>query len=227
MKAKLLFLFFLVPVVQQGMAQCNYLVYPSPGTIQITTDQTINPDGNATYWICSGVTVTVQSSAGTQYLLEQNVTLHIMDTDGDQIVAKNGCIINNHSDETVTLNANSSQVTANNLGGGMIVQTNCPIVTYDYSWVGGTPCPSMGMESYELNSFNIYPNPVSQGEMITLDMKEIIPGTVVNFYDLSGRHVSSYVLQSNQLKTEEIRSGIYIVELISENQTTRSKLVVR
>src|SRR5687767_10508757 len=72
-------------------AQCSFPILA--GSTQITSNTTITTAG-ASYWICSGLTVTVNYSAGSLFMLENNVTLNIVTTDGDEIYAKPGCVIN-------------------------------------------------------------------------------------------------------------------------------------
>ena len=62
----------IIAVLMGGYAtgQCNMLIPMSPGHIQISSSQSINATG-IIYWVCEGVTLTINSSPGATYLLEK------------------------------------------------------------------------------------------------------------------------------------------------------------
>ena len=77
--------------------------------------------------------------------------------------------------------------------------------------------------SQEINDFEMYPNPCSN----IVNIKYTKPFTV-RVFDIRGTMVyfENTLSKLSNLNTSNLESGIYIVELISENQILRKKLIV-
>ena len=78
--------------------------------------------------------------------------------------------------------------------------------------------------SQEINDFEMYPNPCSN----IVNIKYTKPFTV-RVFDIRGTmlYFENTLSKLSTLNTSNLESGIYIVELISENQILRKKLIVR
>lgn len=214
MKKALLFS-LLVVASASAAAQCTMQIFPAPGHIKITANQTINAT-EGVYWICSGLTVTVASSEGTLFLLESNVTLNITDSAGDQLAAKPGCVINNNSDTDIGVICNSSTVELNNNGSGsLIVDVECANVVFDYGMVGGpgTCGTTTSISQKETQQITIGPNPFSS----ELKIIALPAGTKVRLMSMLGETIGTWQPASEELKiaTDGLPSGIYF--LITEN----------
>jgi hypothetical protein len=224
MKTKLLLIAAFFGLTFSVTAQCSMYIYPSPGHIKITSNQTINGTGTV-YWICSGLTVNVASSVGSVFLCEENVTININGSDGDEVYAKPGCIINNNSDETIGVTANTSTVTMNNNSTGSIVVTaNCTVVTYDYSMVGGGGSCINSIGENELADVSVYPNPVQNGSAITIS--ELNQSSNFEMYDVTGKIVFSAKGIIHSISTERMNPGYYFLTISTENSSRRIKIVV-
>ena len=96
-------------------------------------------------------------------MLEQNATINIYGSAGDNVYAKSGCTINNYSTDDITYIADPATVTANNLSNGTLtLATTCTPVVYDYTMVGGVPCVGVTSDNTLENetAYSVYPNPV-------------------------------------------------------------------
>ena len=86
----------------------------------------------------------------------------------------------------------------------------------------------------ELNAMTISPNPLSSGELmnITLDLSKTINATV-KLMDMNGRTITSKSLglisgtKTYSLSTDNLSSGLYFVQVASENGTNTKKIAVQ
>jgi hypothetical protein len=76
-------------------------------------------------------------------------------------------------------------------------------------------------------NLNIYPNPASNGELVTINLNECV--NEISVKTIFGQEILNIsALSQIQLNTATLKPGIYIVEVETENQRTiRSKLIVR
>jgi hypothetical protein len=81
---------------------------------------------------------------------------------------------------------------------------------------------SLASSSFKYNSFSIYPNPVTQGQ-INFNMDG--PKNIV-IYDLNGRKIIEKNTLSTHLDISEVKKGFYIVKVTSDNKTFSSKILV-
>jgi hypothetical protein len=212
-----------------GQAQCTFMFAPMSYT-QITSNTTLNATGT-NYWICSGLTVTINSSLGDNYICENNVTLNIINSDGDNVYAKPGCIINNSSSQAISVICDPSTVTLNNTGSGTIVVTQtCVPVIYDYTLIGGSGTCALiaGVEENESNAMSLFPNPFST--QTTLQIDQSFKNASLTVYNLFGQIVKQIDNISGEtiiFHRDDLPSGLYLVRLTEKNKTIAvDKLVI-
>lgn len=208
-----------------GWSQCNPMIYPEPAFTFITSDTTI-ADADGGYWICAGLNITINGSAGSAYHLEEDVTLLITATDGDQVYAKPGCSITNSSDGEINIIANQSSITVSNTGSGMSVQIlNCPNLTYDYQLVGGSggPCAVniAAVDAHILPAGAVYPNPVDAGNTLLLSLPFEAP-TEAALHDASGKFLQLVSIDNQRISTEAMLPGTYFLRLTAQDGFTHS-----
>ena len=100
--------------------------------------------------------------------------------------------------------------------------------TYYINSPGGPTCvypPPVGVTNHESNDILIYPNPVDRELNIEFSIKEQFE--FVNIYDISGNHIQKENVGNNliQIKIDNINSGIYLIELVSENERIFRKFI--
>ncbi|MBK6520834.1 MAG: T9SS type A sorting domain-containing protein [Bacteroidia bacterium] len=217
----------LLCIVNYTTAQvCSVTIAPSPGHVQVTSNQSLNATGTV-YWICTGISVTVTGSPGSTYLLEQNAVLTINATSGDAIFAKPGSTIINNSTAAISVTSNTNNVTRTNASTGFILDIFCPTVTLNYSQVGIGPCSDVtGMNDEQLNLFTIAPNPVASGSQIKIssDRLETIEAIL---FDLNGKIISTEKGNVRTISTENLLAGVYVLQLNCNGHAQRTKLLIQ
>lgn len=226
---KLLLFSILTIVIMDVKAQCNPLIYPSPGFITITSDQTLNAIGTG-YWICEGVNVIVASSPGSAYYLEKNATITINGSDGDQVYAKDNCSVTNNSPQDIGVTCNPATTTLSNTGGGTLtVDFVCSPLTYDYSMLPGGNGGTCGDNSTGINEVSffdnilVYPNPVKVSSNVFVNGKN---NSIVSVFDLTGNLVKTISMQQNSFSTEGLIAGYYFISFGNENSIIKLPLVI-
>jgi hypothetical protein len=216
----------LLSIANYSSAQvCSVTIAPSPGHVQITSNQSLNATGTV-YWICSGISVTVTGSSGSTYLLEQNAILTINATSGDAVFAKPGSTIINNSTGAISVTSNTSNVTRTNTSTGFILDIFCSTVTLDYSQVGIGPCSSVtGINEDKLDMFTIAPNPVASGTNIKINTDHL-NAVEVTLYDINGKIISKDKGEVRTVSTQSLLPGVYILQLNSNGRSQRTKIVI-
>ncbi|MFN6040145.1 MAG: T9SS type A sorting domain-containing protein, partial [Bacteroidota bacterium] len=191
---------------------------------QITTSSTLNATGT-NYWVCAGLTLTITSSQGANYVCENNVTVNLINTSGDNIYAKPGCLINNNSTQDISVICDPTTVTLNNNSTGSItVVQSCNPVVYDYSLIGGTgQCAVTGISETMLQPIVIFPNPAT--DKIKFQGVNFSENIRVQIFNALGGHVASkYFLRGEEIvfETDEFENGIYFVLLEDKDTVVRT-----
>ncbi|MFD2822850.1 lamin tail domain-containing protein [Lacinutrix iliipiscaria] len=91
----------------------------------------------------------------------------------------------------------------------------------------GTPgAPnSLSVDSFDLSSFNVYPNPTSTGIVnITSSKNEAI---LVSVYDILGKQVLNQTITNNVLNVSRLNSGVYILKMSQNGNVSTKKLVIK
>jgi len=206
-------------------AQCTQIIPPSPGHTKITSSGTLNAVGQ-TYWVCEGVTLDILSSAGAVFYLEKGATLNIINSTGDAVFAKDNSTINNKSNAGINLTANLSNVVYNNTGSGTIVPINCSVLTFTYTFVGGSPCKAsgLGVNKISQSRMTIFPNPVNEGSSVNLKGNS---GEVsIEVYDLSGRKVFEKANVGTSFRAKSLKKGHYFILITDGEELSRTTLVI-
>lgn len=225
---KLLLLFIAALFIKglSGQSICSLTLAPSPGHVKITNSQTINGTGTI-YWLCSGISVIVNSSTGSTFILEQNVDLIINGSSGDAIFAKPGCTVTNNSSQSISVTSNTTNVTRINNASGNIVDIHCPSVTYEYTFVGGSACvgTTTSLDQLDLSYIRVGPNPVQRGEEIYLSGNNNSE-TEARISDLSGKTmwIEKGAIQS--ISTKSLKPGVYFLEFNSKGASVKYKIMV-
>jgi len=76
-----------------------------------------------------------------------------------------------------------------------------------------------------LNNINIYPNPTN--DAINIDIKRLNPDCIVKIFDLCGHLVftSNISKTSNIINIRDLSKGIYLLELIFDNEIENSRII--
>lgn len=222
---KTLLLFAAAFSIALANAQCTTTIFPQPGHVPVTSNQSINATGTI-YWICSGLTVTILSSQGDAYLCESNVTLNIVGSAGDQVFAKAGCVINNSSSADIGVVCNPSNVTLNNTGTGSItVDAVCNPVIFDYSMIGGPGncAVSSGIGENTLTGMSTYPNPF----VSTLVIAGLKSEGEAALYDILGHEIQSWKINAgeNRIETTTEIPGVYFLQVRTADGGATIKLM--
>ena len=79
----------------------------------------------------------------------------------------------------------------------------------------------------ELNTQNIsiFPNPITNGQTLQIKSDEEI--LTYNIYNISGQKVLSGNINNNKININNLQTGIYIIELNTNNKIIREKLIVK
>ncbi|MCX7547002.1 DUF6130 family protein [Xanthomarina sp. F1114] len=116
--------------------------------------------------------------------------------------------------------------------GGTIPSGQIPItgIVGEYNGVAQISARSLddfvlSTSSYELASFNVYPNPVSNGFVnISSKTNEVIQVTV---FDILGKQVLNSTVNNNKLNVSTLNTGVYILKISQNGQSTTKKLVIK
>ena len=217
--------FLFAACIAGANAQCSFMIPHSLGHIKLDHDQTISDLVGSIYWICEGVTITVDSSAGSVFVMETGSTLILNSSDGSQIYAKDNCHITDNSDESQNISKTSSATHIDN-GSAADIITNCTSMVYDYTLVGGSSCVgTVGIGEQSVKEIVLYPSIVNGSDQITIDG---VTGLIqIDVYDLTGKRVFSKQKSTSRFTLENMNSGYYQVIVTDEhNQIYRSKIIV-
>ncbi len=197
---------------------------PGGSTYHVHNDSTINDQDGSLYYLCAGVTLTVDGSAGCTYYLEENCTLIINDHDGDMVVARGNCSITDYSTESIVINKEASTTVSKPNAPSLAIIFSCASVNYDYSQVGGSsPCGvSTDIKTEHKTSIKVYPNPAKARE--TLFLSETVKSA--QLVSIAGHRVANYNNVS-RLDISAISPGIYFVIITNKNGTSQTnKLII-
>lgn len=194
------------------------------GSFHITSDATMPHNTGSSFYVCSGVHLTIQGSDGCNYFLEDGAMLTILDHDGDNVIAKGNCTIVDQSTSTLVVTSEASTTVSKPNDPFGVVQFTCTSMVFDYQLFGGfAPC-SLSLEENHSEQLGIYPNPATTGQSIHFD--ESVNSVTIT--DMSGRVIKTQVMESNDLSLNGIDTGYYLITAIRENGTSgTSRLQVK
>jgi len=84
---------------------------------------------------------------------------------------------------------------------------------------------TLSTDNFNAISFSLYPNPTNTGSLtITSSSNEAMN---VSVFDILGKQVKNEILTNNTLNVSNLKSGIYIVKITQNTNSTIKKLVIR
>lgn len=95
----------------------------------------------------------------------------------------------------------------------------------DFGTPGSQNDFTLSVDSFTANAFNVYPNPVTSGTVnITSMSNDAIDVTV---YDILGKQVLHTQVENNTLNVSSLNTGIYILNMNQNGNTSTKKLVIK
>jgi hypothetical protein len=92
------------------------------------------------------------------------------------------------------------------------------------TWADVTPAAALGIKQNEISGLNIYPNPVSNGNLyISTDSNS---AKSVEIYDILGKQVLNAKVSNNTVNVSNLKGGAYIVKINEEGKTATRKLII-
>ena len=92
------------------------------------------------------------------------------------------------------------------------------------SWADVTPT-TLSVEEFNANAFNIFPNPTSNGIVnITTANSDAMS---VSVFDILGKQVLNETVSNNTLNVSTLNSGVYIIKIVQNGNTSTKKLVIK
>lgn len=84
------------------------------------------------------------------------------------------------------------------------------------------------LKEYDVNAFEIYPNPVNTATAITIEIPQGMIGGTGSVFDLSGAAVERFTISDNRhtLKTNTLKAGTYVIGLEKDKVTMKKQVVV-
>jgi hypothetical protein len=96
------------------------------------------------------------------------------------------------------------------------------LVEFIYGTQVGQPF-TLSNESFELTQIKLTPNPADN----VLTLSGLTGKSQVTIYDQLGRKVKTFFAENNSPITHGLTSGMYLVQISSDNARTTKKLIVR
>ena len=216
-----------------GFAQlCNHTIpssvaVPGGGVYHVSNDYIINDQDGSIYYLCSGVHLTVEGSAGCTYYLEDSCQLTIKAHNGDIVHAKGYCTIIDSTSQSIVVNKEVTSTFTKPFMTSLGIVFTCSPMVYDYSLVGGSaPCAnSTNTIDYDLPLVSLYPNPTNQ--YFSVDLGENHQAIKITITDMRGRLVKSEsyanIRQTNFILNEP--AGVYLLTIESGDKKTVIRLI--
>lgn len=89
----------------------------------------------------------------------------------------------------------------------------------------GSYANTLSINQFDVNSFNIYPNPTSTGYVtINSTSNDLLEARV---FDILGKQVLESNVENNQLNVSSLNAGVYILRLTQNNASVTKKLVIK
>jgi len=84
---------------------------------------------------------------------------------------------------------------------------------------------TLSVDQFIANSFNIYPNPITNGYVNIVSKNS---GTIkVVVFDVLGQLISNSTLINNKLNVSALNAGIYFLKVSQNNYTSTKKIIIR
>jgi hypothetical protein len=105
-------------------------------------------------------------------------------------------------------------------------ETSTWVIDASAEWVDN--CSALSISEHNLTNISIFPNP-SQTGIFTIDLSnENTNNSVLNIYEITGKLILSKKLENlnSQVNLSNLASGIYSVEIKSENSIVKERIVI-
>lgn len=95
-----------------------------------------------------------------------------------------------------------------------------------FMWDGLLNTPNY---SQSLKDIVVFPNPVSENVIVDVPNELSLQNAEINIYSIDGKMVYQQAIKSNnsqlEIPLDELKSGIYILELKAEDRNIRTKII--
>jgi len=104
-----------------------------------------------------------------------------------------------------------------------VLYVNIPELLWDYAFkiTKVTPTDSKEKSSYKQNNIYVYPNPVKTKLFISGIKNDII----ISVFDICGKHIFTKSAKNNFIDLSNLKSGIYILKITSNDKTNNFKII--
>lgn len=162
---------------------------------------------------------TVQTaSEGELNLSNSGDVITIENPSGDVI------LIYSSSDTGINHGSNQSVTRSPDFTGSFTLHTdaNASLLFSPGELVDGS---TLSVDQFIANSFNIYPNPITNGYVNIVSKNS---GTIkVVVFDVLGQLISNSTLINNKLNVSALNAGIYFLKVSQNNYTSTKKIIIR
>ena len=162
---------------------------------------------------------TVQTaSEGQLNLSNDDDIITIENANGDVV------LIYNSSDTGINHGLNQSVTRSPDFTGSFTLHTdaNASLLFSPGELVDGS---TLSVDQFIANSFNIYPNPITNGYVNIVSKNS---GTIkVVVFDVLGQLISNSTLINNKLNVSALNAGIYFLKVSQNNYTSTKKIIIR
>lgn len=162
---------------------------------------------------------TVQTaSEGELNLSNSGDVITIENPSGDVI------LIYSSSDTGINHGSNQSVTRSPDFTGSFTLHTdaNASLLFSPGELVDGS---TLSVDQFIANSFNIYPNPITNGYVNIVSKNS---GTIkVVVFDILGQLISNSTLINNKLNVSALNAGIYFLKVSQNNYTSTKKIIIR
>lgn len=223
MKAKIFFVLFAM-AEYNTTAQCTVSIPPT--AIIINQDTTLSMV-NGIYWVCSGDTLN-GSGFNNTYFVESGGALAMSGIE-KIVYLKSGASINcSGIDDTIYYETGAIISCSGNP-----VSILCNQIIFDYSNApqGGCATTNLSHITYFENKISASPNPFSEKTTLEFYFPKNETASVL-IYDITGKVVQELAMQNFSqgkniflIDMVEMKSGLYVVELKSNQGVKRIKLI--
>jgi hypothetical protein len=192
----------------------------------------ISPTGESTYriGISNGGSLEQINAPSTDYSIGDTIfVVFNYDIDNDTV---NAWINNGSTSEPTPEITEASGSTENTFSQLLIRQdstTETPDLVLDElrigtSWSDVVPA-ALSVDSTSLSSFSMYPNP-TKSDFVNIASSGT--GTIeAQVFDILGKRVINAVVNNNRLNVSSLNTGVYVVKLTQDNNTSTKKLIIQ
>ena len=189
-----------------------------PGSTIIPANSMLVVFGGGTPTGSFGGSIVQTASEGELNLSNSGDIITIENANGDVV------LIYNSSDTGINHGSNQSVTRSPDFTGSFALHTdaNASLLFSPGLLVNGS---TLSVDQFITNSFNIYPNPITDGYV---NIASNNSGTIkVVVFDVLGQLISNSTLINNRLNVSELNTGIYFLKVSQNNITSTKKIIIR